>query len=89
LFISGCLLPLRLNFKNKKTSTMKKVFAMMAIASVMVACNNDAEKKAEEGKDTAAAKMQEMVDTSAAKMQNLVDTAASKMNNIVDTSVKK
>ena len=58
---------------------MKKVFAMMAIASVMVACNNDGEKKAEEVKDTAAAKMQEMVDTAASKMNNMVDTAAKKL----------
>ena len=31
---------------------MKKVFAIMAIAAFMVACNNKSDKKAEENKDT-------------------------------------
>ncbi len=37
-------LPLRLKFLNlKKQKTMKKVFALLAITSVMVACNSSSE----------------------------------------------
>jgi uncharacterized protein YcfL len=61
---------------------MKKFFAIIAIASFAVACNNSGEKKPVV--DTAAAKM----DTAAAKM----DTAAAKMDTAaakMDTAAKK
>jgi ketopantoate reductase len=78
--------------QNLKQSTMKKVFAIFAIAGVMVACNNSSEKKADDVKDTAAKMMDDankMVDTAASKMDKMVDTAASKMNSMVDTAAKK
>ena len=49
---------------------MKKVFAIMAIAAFVVACNNKSDKKAEENKDTT--KMEN-------KMDNKMDTDTSKM----------
>lgn len=64
---------------------MKKVFAILAIAGLMVACNNKSDKKAEEVKDTAAKMMDDaskMMDTAAKMMDTaakMVDTAASKM----------
>lgn len=61
--------------KPKKTSTMKKVFAILAVAGLMTACSNG--EKTEAAADTTKA----TVDTAAAK----VDTAAAK----VDTAAKK
>ena len=47
LFTSAKLIPLRLIFKilKKQKEKMKKVFAMLAITSLMVACNNSGESK--------------------------------------------
>lgn len=60
--------------KLKKTSTMKKVFAILAVAGLMTACNNA--ETTEATADTAAA----TVDTTAA----MVDTTAA----AVDTTKK-
>lgn len=51
---SANLLPLQLIFKTKN-NTMKKVFALLAITSVMVACNNAGETKATPADSTATA----------------------------------
>ena len=63
------------------TVKMKKVFALLAITSVMVACNSGDEKAAEAKTDTVAA-VTAPVDTTA---KVVVDTTAAK----VDASVKK
>ncbi len=69
--------------KTKKTSTMKKVFAILAVAGLMTACSNG--EKTEAAADTTKAATvdtaSKTVDTAAAK----VDTAAKK----VDTAAKK
>jgi len=70
---------------------MKKVFAIAAIAGLMVACNNSSEKKVDVA-DSTTKMMEEadkMMDTAAQKMDNMMDTAAKKMDNIVDTATKK
>lgn len=58
---------------------MKKVFAILAIAGVMVACNNSGEKKAGEVKDTASKMMNNVSDTASKMMDKAVDTMAKKM----------
>ncbi|MEO6610697.1 MAG: hypothetical protein ABIT05_01140 [Chitinophagaceae bacterium] len=76
---------------------MKKVFAILAIAAVMVACNNSSEKKAEtidssminNMVDSANQKMDNTVDSTTNKMNNMVDSAKDKMNNIVDSTKVK
>lgn len=62
---------------------MKKVFAVMAIAGVMVACNNKGEKK-EGGADTAA--INNMIDSAKGAMDKMVDSASNSMNNMVDSA---
>ena len=67
--------------KNPKKSTMKKVFAILAVAGLMTACNNA--ETTEATADTAAA----TVDTAAAT----VDTAAATVDTTaaaVDTTKK-
>ncbi len=67
--------------KNPKTSTMKKVFAILAVAGLMTACNNA--ETTEATADTAAA----TVDTAAAT----VDTTAATVDTTaaaVDTTKK-
>ena len=61
---------------------MKKVFAILAIAGMLVACNSGGEKK-EEVKDTTAAPAPAAVDTTAAPA---VDTTAAAP--AVDTTKK-
>lgn len=68
---------------------MKKLFAILAIATVFVACNSGAETAAAAA-DTAAAAVTSAVDTAAAK----IDTAAAKLAETVkavvaDTAAKK
>ncbi len=68
--------------KNPKTSTMKKVFAILAVAGLMTACNNA--ETTEATADTAAA----TVDTAAATVDTTaaaVDTTAAPA---VDTTKK-
>lgn len=68
--------------KPKKTSTMKKVFAILAVAGLMTACSNG--EKTEAAADTTKA----TVDTAAATVDTtakMVDTTAAK----VDTAAKK
>jgi uncharacterized lipoprotein NlpE involved in copper resistance len=68
---------------------MKKVFAILAIATFMVACNNEAEKT-ETTVDSAAIKA--AADSAAAAVAATVDTAAAKVDTaaaaVVD-SLKK
>lgn len=68
---------------------MKKVFAILAIATFMVACNNEAEKT-ENTVDSAALKA--AADSAAAAAAATVDTAAAKIDTaaaaVVD-SLKK
>jgi ABC-type uncharacterized transport system auxiliary subunit len=71
---------------NKKPSIMKKVFAIFAIAAVMVACNNSSDKKTE---TTDSAAINNMVDSANQKMDNMVDSATNKMNNMVDSAKDK
>lgn len=73
---------------------MKKLFAILAVAGALAACNgNEGENAAKNDStktetpkmmDSAAAKM----DTAAAKMKSAMDTAAAKMNNAMDTAKK-
>jgi hypothetical protein len=83
---------------------MKKLFAILAVASVMTACNNAGDAKTEEKKDTTAAgvaadaqkmadsassKMQTMADSASSKMQTMADSASSKMKTIADSASSK
>jgi hypothetical protein len=68
---SANLLPLRLILKLKKTkSTMKKVCALMAIASVMIACNNAGESKETPADTTATAAPVDTTATAPAAMDS-------------------
>lgn len=64
---------------------MKKVFAILAIAGLMVACNNKSEKKTD-GTDTTKAPDTAVVTTpDTAAVNNMMDTAA----KMVDTAASK
>jgi gas vesicle protein len=69
---------------------MKKVFAIFAVAAIMVACNNKADKKVVV-KDSAAMmdsinKMMDNTKDSINKMMNKMQDSTNKMiNNIKDT----
>lgn len=68
---------------------MKKVFAILAIATFMVACNNEAEKT-ESTVDSAALKA--AADSAAAAAAATVDSAAAKIDSaatMVVDSLKK
>jgi ABC-type uncharacterized transport system auxiliary subunit len=92
------LIPLRLILKqNKKPITMKKVFAIVAIAGTMVACNSSSDKKTD-GADTAtinnmvdSAKgaMDKMVDSASGAMDKMVDSAKGAMDKMADSAMKK
>jgi gas vesicle protein len=62
---------------------MKKVFAIFAIAGIMVACNNKSDKKADVAKDTAA-----MRDSINKMMDNTKDSINKMMNNLQDSTNK-
>ena len=57
---------------------MKKLFAILAVTSVMTACNNAAESKEGEKKDTASAAPATSV---AAEAQQLTDSTAPKKDS--------
>ncbi len=63
---------------------MKKVFAILAIATFMVACNNEAEKT-ESTVDSAALKA--AADSAAAAAAATVDTAAAKIDSAASAVV--
>jgi gas vesicle protein len=72
---------------------MKKLFAVLAVASVMVACNDSATTDAKPtGADTSAAKKdtsiagaaQQTADTAKKMMDNVADTSKGLMNKVVD-----
>ncbi len=67
------------NFKTQKKSTMKKLFAILAIAGSLTACNNAAPKV------DAAADSAKIADSIAAAAKAQADTAA---KAAVDTAVK-
>jgi hypothetical protein len=78
-------IPLRLDFSIKlKPSTMKKVFAIMAIAGLMVACNNSGEKA--ETVDSSALKA--AADSAKNAMENISDSAKNAIENISDSAKK-
>ncbi|MBL0181983.1 MAG: hypothetical protein IPP96_06675 [Chitinophagaceae bacterium] len=67
---------------------MKKVFAILALATVMTACNNESEKTEAPAGDTTKTETPAapaVVDTA---MKTIADTAASKLNQMVDTAKK-
>lgn len=69
---------------------MKKVFAILALATVMTACNNEGEKTETPAGDTtktetAAPAVNAVIDTAASTMSAIKDTAAAKVNQVVDT----
>jgi hypothetical protein len=72
-----------------KPSTMKKVFAIFAIAGVMVACNNSGEKKAEDIKDSATNVIENVQDSANKVIDAVVDSAAKKVDAVVDSAAKK
>jgi TATA-box binding protein (TBP) (component of TFIID and TFIIIB) len=67
-----------------KTSTMKKVFAIFAIAGILVACGNKGDKKADDMKDSA----NNMIDSAKNMMNNMTDSATNMMNNMADSASK-
>jgi hypothetical protein len=69
---------------NLKTSTMKKVFAIFAIAGIMVACGNNGDKKADAMKDST----NNMIDSATNMMNNMADSAKNMMNNAADSAGK-
>ena len=80
------------SLKNQKKHQMKKVFAILALATVMTACNNESEKTDTPATgdtvktETPAAPA--VVDTAANAMKAIADTAAAKVNQVVDTAKK-
>ena len=68
--------------KNPKTSTMKKVFAILAVAGLMTACNNA--ETTEATADTAAA----TVDTAAATVDTTAATVDTTAAPAADTTKK-
>ena len=73
---------------------MKKVFAIFAIAGIMVACNNSSDKKTDAAKDSAAMmdSMNKMMDAnkdSVNKMMNKMQDSTNKMMNNIKDSVNK
>jgi protein involved in sex pheromone biosynthesis len=68
---------------------MKKVFAILAVAGFLAACNNKAEKKTDEVKDSATNMMNNAVDSTTNMMNNTIDSAGNMMNNAADTMKPK
>ena len=73
---------------------MKKVFAIFAIAAIMVACNNSSDKKTDAAKDSAAMmdsmnKVMENNKDSVNNMMNTMQDSTNKMINNIKDSVKK
>ena len=77
--------------KIKKITTMKKFFAIIAIASFAVACNNEA-TKTDVNLDSAANKIENTVDAAKDSMNKMVDSTAAKLDStaqaVIDT-IKK
>lgn len=65
---------------------MKKLFAIIAIAGTMIACNSSSDKKTD-GADTAA--VNNMMDTAKGAMDKMADTATGVMDKMADTATKK
>jgi len=72
---------------------MKKLFAIVAIAAVLTACNNSGDDKTPATDTTkmttvdptkAADSISKMVDTAKKAMDNMVDTAKKSMDKMVD-----
>lgn len=81
-YLGVLYLPLLKNFL--KTSTMKKVFAILAVAGVMAACNNAENKEVKA--DSPAVK----VDSAAAKVDTAAKAAVDTAKKAaVDTAAKK
>ena len=61
---------------------MKKVFAIFAIAGIMVACGNKADKKADAMTDSA----NKMIDSANNMIEQSTDSATNMMNNAADSA---
>jgi ElaB/YqjD/DUF883 family membrane-anchored ribosome-binding protein len=77
--------------KNLKTITMKKFFAILAVAGMMVACNDSATTENKTTADTTKAggiadDAQKAADTANKTMTNAADTAKGMMNKATDTA---
>jgi phage-related protein len=64
---------------------MKKVFAIFAIASVMVACNNSGDKK-EGTVDSAMNQIDKLTDSATNAVNNTIDSAKGAMSNTIDSA---
>lgn len=62
---------------------MKKVFAILAIAGLLAACNNEGEKK-EGGADTAS--INNLMDSAKGAMDKMMDSASNSLNNLADSA---
>lgn len=69
--------------QKNKNDKMKKVFAVLAIAGTLAACNNNSEKK-DGAADTTA--INNMIDSAKGAMDKMVDSASNSMNNMVDSA---
>ena len=69
---------------------MKKVFAILAIAGVMVACNNDS-KTEEVKKDSAAIidSMNKMMENTKDSVNKMLDNTKDSVNKMMSDSIKK
>lgn len=84
--VSNCRIP-----KTQKM-TMKKIFAMMAAAAVMTACNNskkDEAKELDKMMDSATKMIDKMSDSVTQELNKLGDSATNEINKMADSATKK
>jgi ABC-type uncharacterized transport system auxiliary subunit len=89
LIFQGWLLPLR---TKSKPTTMKKVLAILAIAAVFTACNNEATVDTEKMKADSIAREDSIKQAADAAMKAIDSTANAAKDTIqakVDTAKKK
>jgi hypothetical protein len=81
--------PLPLQLQNSiKTRAMKKLFAIIAVATVFVACNN-ATEKASEAVDATKSTVEAAANTVDSAANAIKDSAAAKLNQVADTAKAK
>ena len=68
---------------------MKKVFAIFAIAGIMVACGNKSDKKIDAVKDSATNMLNNMADSAKNMMNNAADSGKKMIDKAVDSAKSK
>ena len=79
------------NIKKPKKLQMKKVFAILALATAMTACNNETETTevpAGDSTKTETPAAPAVVDSAANAMKAVVDSGAAKAGEVIDSAKK-